>query len=137
MLTSPKTSRRALGPLEYNQYVLCDAVYGVLLEALLSATLEHSSHSTTSAEDVGLATATILSCPVPIAVASGVVFLSGKTFAAFSCPPYPKLIFLCGGLSDRDSVRSLNAVNVIANEVSANSPLSRLPHLTFLLCRSG
>ncbi|KAG1855787.1 hypothetical protein C8R48DRAFT_749237 [Suillus tomentosus] len=82
---------------------------------LLSASLEHSSHSTTSAEDVGLATAIILSCPVPIAIA-GVVYLSGKTFVALSCPPYPKLIFLCGGLSDPDSVRSLNAVNVIANE---------------------
>ncbi|KAG1872425.1 hypothetical protein DFJ58DRAFT_836977 [Suillus subalutaceus] len=34
-------------------------------------------------------------------------------------------------LSDPDTVKFLNAVNVVANKVLANSPLSRLPHLTF------
>ncbi|KAG2037828.1 hypothetical protein BDR03DRAFT_362325 [Suillus americanus] len=69
-----------------------------------------SSHSTVtaSAEEIGLATAIILARPVPVTV-EGVVLLS------------------VGG----DAVKFLNAVNVVANKVPANSPLSPLPHLIF------
>ncbi|KAG2129117.1 fructose-bisphosphate aldolase [Suillus clintonianus] len=97
-------------------YARC-AAYGVLLEGSLikpsfaQPGLKHPSRSTTSVEEIGLATATILARSVPVAVA-GVVFLSG-------------------GLSDSDTVKYLNAVNVVANKAPANSPLSRLPHLTF------
>ncbi|KAG1872450.1 hypothetical protein DFJ58DRAFT_741853 [Suillus subalutaceus] len=38
---------------------------------------------------------------------------------------------IIGGLSDPDAGKFLNAVNVVANKVPANSPLSRVPHLTF------
>ncbi|KAG2353746.1 hypothetical protein BDR07DRAFT_1432092 [Suillus spraguei] len=41
-----------------------------------------------------------------------------------------------GGLSDPDVVKFLNMVNVVANKVPANSPLSHLLHLTFSFRRS-
>jgi fructose-bisphosphate aldolase class I len=41
--------------------------------------LKHPSHATTSIDEIGLATVTVLARSVPIAVA-GVVFLSGKEF---------------------------------------------------------
>ncbi|KAG1872427.1 fructose-bisphosphate aldolase [Suillus subalutaceus] len=63
-----------------------------------------------STEEIGLTTVIILARQVPVAV-EGVVFISG-------------------GLSDSDAVKFLNAVNVVANKVLANSPLSPLPHLT-------
>ncbi|KAG1770886.1 aldolase [Suillus placidus] len=107
------TSRRTLVHVRIiNMFYARCAAYGVLLDAFLSATwLKHSSHSTTSAEEIGLATATTLTRSVPIAV-TGDVYLSG-------------------GLSGPDAVKFLNAVDVVANKIPANSPLSRLPHLAF------
>ncbi|EIW80996.1 aldolase [Coniophora puteana RWD-64-598 SS2] len=100
-------------------YARC-AAYGVLLEGSLikpsfaQPGLKHPSRSTVSAEEIGLATATVLARSVPIAVA-GVVFLSG-------------------GLSDGDAIKYLNAVNkVIDTPPAAGSHLrlSHLPPLTF------
>ncbi|KIK93732.1 hypothetical protein PAXRUDRAFT_828671 [Paxillus rubicundulus Ve08.2h10] len=99
-------------------YARCVA-YGVLLEGSLikpsfpQPGLKHPSRATTSVDEIGLATATVLARSVPVAVA-GVVFLSG-------------------GLSDSDAVRYLNAVNVAVNKAPAGEPLSlsRLPNLTF------
>ncbi|KIJ17961.1 fructose-bisphosphate aldolase [Paxillus involutus ATCC 200175] len=99
-------------------YARC-AAYGVLLEGSLikpsfpQPGLKHPSRATTSIDEIGLATVTVLARSVPIAVA-GVVFLSG-------------------GLSDSDAVKYLNVVNMIVNKAPAGSPLSlsRLPNLTF------
>ncbi|KAG0701398.1 fructose-bisphosphate aldolase [Suillus ampliporus] len=99
-------------------YARC-ATYGVLLEGSLikpsfpQPGLKHPSRSTTSVEEIGLATATVLARSVPVAV--------------------PGVVFLSGGLSDSDAVKYLNAVNVVANKAPASSPLclSRLPPLTF------
>lgn len=92
--------------------------------------LKHPSHATTSVEQIGLATATVLARAVPISVA-GIVFLSGTlTLLHF----YVDLLTrISGGLSDSDAVKYLNAVNAIVNSPTADSPLcfSRLPPLTF------
>ncbi|EGN98351.1 hypothetical protein SERLA73DRAFT_109790 [Serpula lacrymans var. lacrymans S7.3] len=99
-------------------YARC-AAYGVLLEGSLikpsfaQPGQKHPSRATTSAEQIGLATATVLARSVPISVA-GIVFLSG-------------------GLSDSDAIKYLNAVNTVVNSPKTDYPLcfSRLPPLTF------
>ncbi|KAH7921778.1 aldolase [Leucogyrophana mollusca] len=97
-------------------YARCVA-YGVLLEGTLikpsfaQPGLKHPSRATTSVEDIGLATATVLARAVPISVA-GIVFLSG-------------------GLSDSDAISYLNAVNKLVNATAPTSSFARLPPLTF------
>ncbi|KDQ62517.1 hypothetical protein JAAARDRAFT_121546 [Jaapia argillacea MUCL 33604] len=97
-------------------YARC-AAYGVLLEGSLikpsfpQPGLKHPSRATTTAEEIALATATVLSRSVPIAVA-GVVFLSG-------------------GLSDSDSIMYLDALNCLINASKPPSSLVRLPPLSF------
>ncbi|KAG2353743.1 hypothetical protein BDR07DRAFT_1495742 [Suillus spraguei] len=75
-------------------YARC-VVYGSLIKPPFSQP-KHCSPSITSAEEIGLATVTILARPVPAAIA-GVVLLSG-------------------GLSDSDVAKFFNAVNVVANK---------------------
>ncbi|KAG1745934.1 fructose-bisphosphate aldolase [Suillus paluster] len=75
--------------------------------------LKYPSRSTTSVEEIGLATAIVLARSVPVAV--------------------PGVVFLSGGLLTPNAVKYLNAANVVANKVPTNFPLclSRLPPLTF------
>jgi len=91
--------------------------HGVLLEGSIikpsfpQPGLKHPSRENTTAKDIALATATVISRSVPSAVA-GVVFLSG-------------------GLPSSVALSYLSAVNALVNVSSPPSPFARLPPLTF------
>ncbi|KAF9069810.1 fructose-bisphosphate aldolase [Rhodocollybia butyracea] len=91
--------------------------HGVLLEGSLikpsfpQPGLKHPSRINTTAKDIALATATVISRSVPSAV-TGVFFLSG-------------------GLPTSVAISYLSAVNALINTSSPASPFSRLPPLTF------
>ncbi|KAF5389022.1 hypothetical protein D9757_005146 [Collybiopsis confluens] len=91
--------------------------YGVLLEGSVikpsypQPGLKHPSRQNTTAKEIALATASVISRSVPAAVA-GVAFLSG-------------------GLPTPVAISYLSAVNNLVNSSSSNSPFSRLPPLTF------
>jgi len=97
-------------------YDRCSA-YSVLLEASLikpsfpQPGLKHPSRSTTTPDDIALATATVIARSVPASVA-GVVFLSG-------------------GLAPSVALSYLSSLNNLVNKSPPRSPFSRLPPLSF------
>ncbi|KAF5382762.1 hypothetical protein D9615_002798 [Tricholomella constricta] len=102
-------------------YARCRA-HGVLLEGTLlkpsfpQPGLKHASRETVTAEQIALATATVIARSVPSAVA-GVVFLSG-------------------GLAPSIATSYLAAVNALVNAAPPESPFSRLPPLSFSFGRA-
>jgi len=73
--------------------------------------LKHPSRTTTTPDDIALATATVIARSVPASVA-GVVFLSG-------------------GLAPSVALSYLSSLNNLVNKSPPRSPFSRLPPLSF------
>ncbi|KAF9561358.1 aldolase [Agrocybe pediades] len=91
--------------------------HGVLLEGSLikpsfpQPGLKHPSREKVTPEQIALATATMISRSVPIAV--------------------PGVLFLSGGLPTQTAVKYLAAVNALIATAPQGSPFTRLPALTF------
>ncbi|KAG6840800.1 hypothetical protein C0991_004272 [Blastosporella zonata] len=97
-------------------------IHGVLLEGSLvkpsfpQPGLKHPSREGTTPEDIALATVTTISRSVPSAV--------------------PGVLFLSGGLPPAVATSYLNAINKLVNSASPESPVARLPPLTFSFGRA-
>ncbi|KAF5314988.1 hypothetical protein D9619_006987 [Psilocybe cf. subviscida] len=96
--------------------------HGVLLEGTLlkpsfpQPGLKHPSRATVTPEEIAMATASVISRSVPIAV--------------------PGVMFLSGGLSSETATSWLAAVNKLADAAPAGSAFRRLPFLTFSFGRA-
>ncbi|KAG6910692.1 hypothetical protein DXG01_008736 [Tephrocybe rancida] len=97
-------------------------VHGVLLEGSLikpsfpQPGMKHPSREGVSPEDIALATATTISRAVPSAV--------------------PGVLFLSGGLAPKVATAYLDATNKLVNAAGPESPLARLPPLSFSFGRA-
>ncbi|GLB38522.1 putative aldolase [Lyophyllum shimeji] len=97
-------------------------VHGVLLEGSLikpsfpQPGLKHPSRDKVTAEDVGLAIATVIARSVPISV--------------------PGVVFLSGGLPSEVATSYLAALNALVNSSKPDSPFRRLPVLSFSFGRA-
>jgi fructose-bisphosphate aldolase class I len=96
--------------------------HGVLLEGTLlkpsfpQPGLKHPSRETVTPEDIAMATASVISRSVPIAV--------------------PGVMFLSGGLSSETATSWLTAVNKLVDSAPPGSAFRRLPMLTFSFGRA-